>query len=145
MKFSKIFSVFSKYFQVKKENPILPQHELGLLAFDELTDKSKKDHQSIVETMDNRDNALCLVVLGGISLVVSVLFFILSFKRKFNKLAGIDTGSLQFYVCIICGIIGIYLLTIGLVFVIANRKYRIAYNKEIAAIAKLKDKMADNN
>ena len=138
------FAFILVYFQVMKDNPILDNHQLAALSYDELTEKSKKDHQSIVKTMDNRDNALCLVVLGGISLVVSVLFFILSFKRKFNKLAGIDTGSLQFYVCIICGAIGLVLLLAGIVFVYVNHLYRIAYNKEIAAIAKLKEQMADN-
>ena len=116
---------------VIQENPIISEEELGSLPYDELTNKSRKD------------NGLCLVVLGGICLAVSVLFFILSFTRKMNKPAGIDVLSLQFWICIACAVGGVTLLTLGLVQVLTNLKYRIAYKKEIAAIAKLKDNMAD--
>lgn len=127
------------------ENPILVEEDLGLLSYDQLSDKSRKDHQSIVETLDNQDNALCLVVLGAISLVVAVLFFILSFKRVRNKPAGLDLASLQFWIFVVCLAGGIALLVIGLIKVFNNLKLRNAYKKEIAAIAKLKDQMADNN
>jgi hypothetical protein len=60
-----------------------------------------------------------------------------------NKPAGIDVLSLQFWICIACAVGGVTLLTLGLVQVLTNLKYRIAYKKEIAAIAKLKDNMAD--
>ena len=123
------------------ENPILTEEELAGLSYDELGEKSRKDHQSIVRTLENQDNGLCLVVLGAISLVVAVLFFILSFKRKMNKPAGIDALSLQFWICITCAVGGATLLTLGLVHVLTNLKYRIAYKKEIAAIAQLKDMM----
>ena len=126
-----------------EENPILLEEDLGSLSYDDLTEKSRKDHQSIVKTLDNQDNGLCLVVLGGIAIVVSILFFILSFKRKMNKPVGIDAASLQFWICIICVVGGVTLLTLGLVHVLTNLKYRIAYKKEIAAIAKLKDSMAE--
>ena len=128
---------------VIQENPIISEEELGSLPYDELANKSRKDHQSIVKTLDNQDNGLCLVVLGGICLAVSVLFFILSFTRKMNKPAGIDVLSLQFWICIACAVGGVTLLTLGLVQVFTNLKYRIAYKKEISAIAKLKDNMAD--
>ena len=111
-------------------------------SYEELTERSRQDHQKIVKTLDNQDNALCLVVLGGISIVVAVLFFILSFRRKMNKPAGIDVLSLQFWICIICAVGGLVLLGFGLYHVIRNWKIRIALKQDIAAIALQKDKMA---
>ena len=128
------------------EEPVPEENEedkLVGLSYEELSELSRNDHQAIVKTLDNQDNALCLVVLGSISIVVAGLFFILSFRRKMNKPAGIDTLSLQFWIFVICAVGGAILLTLGLVRVVQNLKLRIAYKKEIAAIAKLKDQMAD--
>ena len=133
-----------KKLSILEENPIIAEDELGSFAVEELTDKSRKDHQSIVKTLDNQDNGLCVLILGAISLIVAGLFLILSFKRKANKPAGIDPLSLQFWVFVICAVGGLTLLVFGLVKVLVNRNVRIAYKKEIAAIAKTKDQMADN-
>lgn len=119
------------------------ESSLDGLTYDELGERSRKDHQEIVTTLDHQDNALCLVVLGAISIIVSILFLILSFRRKMNKPAGIDVLSLQFWIFIACAVGGAVLLIIGLAIVFKNLGIRIALKKEIAAIAKLKDQMAD--
>ena len=126
------------------DNPILRQDELSRLSVDELSEKSRKDHQSIVSLMDKRDNYLCLLIIGAICLVVAVLFFILSFKRVRNKPAGIDIASLQFWIFVACTAAGNFLFAYGLVNTLIRLGMRTAYNEEIAAIAKIKDEMADN-
>ena len=96
---------------MKKEKGVIDYQSL---SSEELSQISRKNHQEDTHQYDKQQNALCLVMIGGICLVCAILFFILSFKRVMNKAGTLDTSSLQFFVCIGCLIAAVVLLGIGL-------------------------------
>ena len=108
------------------------------LSYDELSQISRDDHQEDTRQYDKQQNALCLVMIGAICFVCAALFFILSFKRKYNKMAGIDPVSLQFFVFIGCTVAAIVLLTIGLIRFLKARKIRKDLEVEIMTVTNLK-------
>lgn len=111
------------------------------LSYEELTQISRDDHQEDVRQYDKQQNALCLVMIGGISLVCGVLFLILSFVRRRNVLAGLDATSLPFFVSIACFAAAAVLLTIGLVRFFKAHNIRKALATEIVEVTKLKSAM----
>ena len=96
---------------MKKEQVVIDYQSL---SSEELSQISRQNHQEDTHQYDKQQNALCLVMIGGICLVCAILFFILSFKRVMNKAGTLDTSSLQFFVCIGCLIAAAVLLSIGL-------------------------------
>ena len=96
---------------MKKEKVVIDYQSL---SSEELSQISRQNHQEDTHQYDKQQNALCLVMIGGICLVCAILFFILSFKRVMNKAGTLDTSSLQFFVCIGCLIAAAVLLSIGL-------------------------------
>ena len=115
------------------------------LSYDELTQISRDDHQEDVRQYDKQQNALCLVMIGGITLVCGVLFLILSFVRRRNTLAGLDYTSLPFFVSIACFTAAAVLLTIGLIRFFKAHNVRKALKNEIIVVTKLKTAMISQN
>jgi len=116
-------------------NIVAVNSELASLSYDELTEISRNDHQEDVRQYDKQQNALALTMIGAICFVCSILFFILSFERKKNKMAGIDFSSLQFFVFIGCLVAAVVLLTIGLIKFFKAHSKRKALKKEIMAVS----------
>ena len=116
------------------------------LSYEELSQISRDDHQEDVRQYDKQQNALCLVMIGGICLVCAILFLILSFKRRMNRMAGLDVGSLPFFVSVACFVSAAALLTIGLIRFFKAHKIRKALEVEIMTVTRLKaDMMSKNN
>lgn len=109
---------------------------------EELSLMSEKDHHEDVKHYDVQQNSLAFVVLGGITLVCGLLFLILSFRRVMNKVKGIDTRSLQFFVCIACFVIAVALLSIGLTRLIIATIKRTKLKKEINSISIVRKELA---
>ena len=95
----------------KEEKPVV---DYSSLSYEELSELSNEDHRQDTKEYDKQQNALALVVLGSLSLICGFLFLILSVRRVMNKTRGIDTSSLQFFVCISCFVIAAGLLAYGL-------------------------------
>ena len=117
-----------------------PKIDYSHYSYEELAAMSRDAHQEDVRQYDKEQNALCFVVIGGILLVIAILFIFLSMKRQFNKLVGIDFSSLQFIILCITSAASLGCLGYGLTrFIIAanKRKELHAAIKEIA-IAKSK-------
>lgn len=74
---------------------------------------SQAAHKRDTEGYDLSQNALCFTVLGGITLIVGILFIFLSLKKRKNAIVGVNFASLQFIICVICLAAGLTLLTIG--------------------------------
>ena len=126
--------------EVQKEN------KYESLSYDELSQISRDDHQEDARQYDKQQNALCLVVIGAICLICGALFIILSFKRKNNKMAGLDFTSLPFFVSIACFVAAAALLTIGLIRFFKAHNIRKALEVEIMEVTRLKTAMmAENN
>ena len=127
----------------------MPENEVKnyeSLSLDELSQISRDDHQEDVRQYDKQQNALCLVMIGGICLVCAILFLILSFKRRMNRMAGLDVGSLPFFVSVACFVSAAALLTIGLIRFFKAHKIRKALEVEIMTVTRLKaDMMSKNN
>lgn len=127
----------------------MPENEVKnyeSLSLDELSQISRDDHQEDVRQYDKQQNALCLVMIGGICLVCAILFLILSFKRRMNKMAGLDVGSLPFFVSVACFVSAAALLTIGLLRFFKAHRIRKALEVEIMEVTRLKtDMMSKNN
>ena len=120
--------------------------DYSILTYDELTQISRDDHQEDVRQYDKQQNALCLVMIGGICLICGILFLILSFKRKMNRMAGLDVRSLPFFVSIACFVAAVALLTLGLLRFFKAHKIRKALEAEIMTVTRLKtDMMSKNN
>lgn len=125
--------------EVKNEN------KYESLSYDELSQISRDDHQEDVRQYDKQQNALCLVMIGGITLICGILFLVLSFVRRRNQLAGLDVTSLPFFVSIACFVAAVTLLTIGLVRFFKAHTIRKALEVEIIEVTKLKTKMMSEN
>ena len=115
------------------------------LSYDELSQISRDDHQEDVRQYDKQQNALCLVVIGVITLICGVLFIILSIKRKNNKMAGLDPTSLPFFVSLACFVAAAALLTIGLIRFFKAHSVRKALEAEIMEVTRLKTAMMTEN
>lgn len=125
--------------EVKKSN------NYESLSYDELSQISRDDHQEDVRQYDKQQNALCLVMIGSITLICGILFLVLSFVRKRNKLAGLDVTSLPFFVSIACFVAAATLLTIGLIRFFKAHKVRKALEEEIIEVTKIKTRMMTEN
>ena len=117
------------------------QRNYDSLSYDELSQISRNDHQEDVNQYDKQQNALCLVMIGGICLVCAILFFILSFVREKNQAANLDPLSLPFIVSMACFAAAIALLTVGLVRFFKAQKIRKALQSEIIKVMELKTQM----
>ena len=115
------------------------------LSYDELSQISRDDHQEDVRQYDKQQNALCLVMIGGICLVCGALFLVLSFVRKRNQLAGLDVTSLPFFVSIACFVAAATLLAISLIRFFKAHNIRKALHVEIIEVTKLKTQMISKN
>ena len=105
------------------------------LSSDELSELSNNDHREDAKLFGKQENALALVVLGALALICGILFLILSVRRVMNNTQGIDTSSLQFYVCIACFAIGAVILAWGLFCFFRALAKRIQLKKEIMSIS----------
>ena len=124
--------------------PISSTRDYASMSYDELSQISRDDHQEDTRQYDKQQNALCLVMIGAITLVCAILFLILSFKRVMNKMGGIDPTSLQFIVSIACFVAAIVLLIIGLVRFFKAHNIRKQLAREIMDVTLLKkDMMTD--
>ncbi len=117
------------------------EKDYSSLSLEELTQISRDDHQEDVRQYDKQENALCLVVIGVIVMICGILFFILSFVRRKNKLTGIDPTSLPFFVSMACFVAALVLLTIGLVKFFKAFAVRKALKSEIIEVTRLKSEM----
>ena len=108
------------------------------LSYDELSEISNEDHRKDTKEYDKQQNALALVMIGGLSLICGILFLILSVRRVMNKTRGIDTSSLQFFVCIACFAAAVILLSYGLFRFFRALIARKQLRNEIDEISKLR-------
>jgi uncharacterized protein YqhQ len=112
--------------------------DYAALSYEDLSELSNEDHRKDTKEYDKQQNALALVMIGSLALICGVIFLILSVRRVMNKTRGIDTSSLQFFVCLACFGIAVILLSYGLFrffrALIARRQLR----NEINEISKLR-------
>ena len=118
----------------------MEEKQYETMSYDELTKISKDDHQEDTRQYDKQQNALCLVMIGGICLVCAILFLILSFERK-KKTVELQVLSLQFFVCAACFAAALILLTIGLIRFFKAHKIRKELAAEIMTVTLLKQSM----
>ena len=112
--------------------------DYNALSYDELSELSNEDHRKDTKEYDKQQNALALVMIGGLSLICGILFLILSVRRVMNKTRGIDTSSLQFFVCIACFVAAVALLSYGLFRFFRAFIARKQLRNEIDEISKLR-------
>ena len=118
----------------------MEEKQYETMSYDELTKISRDDHQEDTRQYDKQQNALCLVMIGGICLVCAILFLILSFERK-KKTVELQILSLQFFVCAACFAAALILLTIGLIRFFKAHKIRKELAAEIMTVTLLKHSM----
>lgn len=118
----------------------MEEKQYETMSYDELTKISRDDHQEDTRQYDKQQNALCLVMIGGICLVCAILFLILSFERK-KKTVELQILSLQFFVCAACFAAALILLTIGLIRFFKAHKIRKELAAEIMTVTLLKQSM----
>ena len=126
---------------MEENKKVEQQIDYNSLSYDELTEISRNDHQEDVRQYDIQQNALCLVMIGGICLVCSILFLILSSVREKNMTTGIDPTCLPFFVFVGCLVAAAVLLTIGLIRFIKAHLRRKALKTEIMCVTGLKSNM----
>ena len=112
--------------------------DYSALSYDELSELSNNDHRKDTKEYDKQQNALALVMIGGVLLICGILFLILSIRKVMNKSRGIDTSSLQFFVCIACFAIAAALLSYGLFRFFKAHFARKQLRNEIDEISKLR-------
>lgn len=77
--------------------------------------KSQQLHKESQNQYDKEQNALCFVVLGGIAVIIGIVFIFLSYRRANNVLVGIDYGSIAFVICVLMLSVGGLALIYGLI------------------------------
>ena len=92
---------------------------------------SEAAHKRDSEAYDLSQTALCFEVIGGILVVIGVLFVFLSLKKRMNAIVGIDFLSLQFFICCACLFFGIVLLSIGTTLLIKALRKRKEARRDI--------------
>lgn len=75
--------------------------------------RSQQLHKESQKMHDREQNALCFVVLGGIALVIGIVFLFLSFVMD-NNVRYLDYDSLAFIVFVLFLAIGVGSLGFGL-------------------------------
>lgn len=91
---------------------------------DEQREESRRLHQASQEQFDKQQNALCFLVIGGILLIIGIIFIFLANRRRNNVLVGIDVHSLAF--CIM--LFGLVLGSAGVIY--GGIKFLLAYKKQ---------------
>ncbi len=69
----------------------------------------------LLKQRKKRDDALCLLILGGLSSILSAIFFALSFRYNFLREKIFIPASLEFVVCIACLTLFLTLFLWGLI------------------------------
>ncbi len=69
----------------------------------------------LLKQRKKRDDALCLLILGGLSSILSAVFFALSFRYNFLREKIFIPASLEFVVCIACLTLFLTLFLWGLI------------------------------
>lgn len=92
---------------------------------EEKHDINQHGHASLTKANDMKDNALSFVVIGGILLVISSVFLLLSFKYNAIKERVFTPMSLEFFVACIGGGITLFCLVFGTIrFIISLKRKR---------------------
>ncbi len=81
----------------------------------EIHDKNQKLHNNITAANDLKDNSLCYIVIGGILLIIGILFFILSFKKTPTGGRLFRPDSFEFVISVIILACSIFSLVFGLI------------------------------
>ncbi len=72
---------------------------------EEKTDEQRKEsqrlHKESQAQYDKQQNALCFLVIGGILLIIGIIFIFLANRRENNVFVGIDVHSLAFYIMVL--------------------------------------------
>ena len=93
--------------------------------------KSQDLHSLSTKLYDREQNSLCFLVIGGIFLIIGILFIFMSLKRENNVLIGIDVGSLAFYIMILSLAGG------GIAFLYGLIRFLVAFFQRKSVIAEI--------
>lgn len=107
---------------------------------DEVSKYSQAAHKRDTQGYDLSQNAMCFEVLGGISLIIGILFIFLSLKKRVNVIIGMNFASLQFVICVICLALAVGLLATGTTLLIKALSKRKDAKKDIAYLGTLSRK-----
>lgn len=110
------------------------------LSQEEIREFSRDAHGRDTDGYNKSQTAACFLVIGGIALIIGILFAFLSLQRKVNVIVGINYLSLQFFVCVIGCVSGVACLTIGLIKIILAHKERQIAERDIRVLSLLKEK-----
>ncbi|MCQ2815423.1 MAG: hypothetical protein MJ227_04050 [Bacilli bacterium] len=146
----KLFDFFKKKNKVPKKDEIKDSPYFGLSTLslssfvkeissfddDEKHEISKLMHKIDLKAYNNKENALCFIVIGGICLTIAFLFIFLSLKKRMNKYVGLDYTSLQFFIMIALFAVAALCLTYGIIRLILALKVRHQCKKKIIALSK---------
>ena len=76
--------------------------------------KEERKEARLLKQKKRRDDALCLLILSGFSLVLGLVFLFLSFRYNFLHERCFVPGSLEFVVCLIAFLAFLILFGFGL-------------------------------
>lgn len=107
---------------------------------EDISSFSQAAHKRDTAGYDLSQNAMCYEVLGGISLIVGILFIFLSLKKRRNVIVGLNFGSLAFVICLICLVLAAVLLIIGTHNLLKSQKIRKEAKRDIDYLASLSKK-----
>ncbi len=129
----------AKYASVLNELLSLENNEL-FYTKDEISKYSRQLHRIDNEEYNRSQNSLCFVVIGGIVLIIGIIFIFLSLLKRRNIIVGINFLSLQFFICVISLVVGSICLIYGIVKFIKTFKTRKQIHTKINILGNLKTK-----
>lgn len=101
-------------------------------------------HKNDAKAQEKIQNSLCFIVLGSIFLILGFIFIVLSLRKRINRIVGFNFASMQFFVCVVCFIIGIFLLTLGLYKAIKAVNRRKQYHHYIMLLSRRDNELKEN-
>ena len=148
--FHKIIDFFVYMFKDKPENveeiiSFTGENKISNLDSEKISYFSNILHKNDAKASEKIQSSLCYVVLGAIFAVIGIIFIFLSLRKRLNRIIGINFASVQFVVCVVCLILGAFLLTLGILKALNANKKRKSYRTYIGLLAKREKDLKEVN
>ena len=112
--------------QIKENEPICPSCGKSMnpdsMSEDDVHFARQHAYGEVSKGENKRDSALTFYVIGGILLILGIVFFVLSFRFNTAKIRVFRPLSVEFFVSMILLSISIALLTIGTIRIVGSLK-----------------------
>lgn len=121
---------------IKDDEPVCPHcgENMNTASYSEadVHKVRQKAYTNITSYESKKNEGLTFIVIGGILLVVAIVFLVLSFRYNTKKIKVFTPASVEFTVCCISAFLAVVLETLGFCKLFKSLK-NIKFYKEVVA------------